>query len=202
MDQLSHLYMTTGKIVALTTWTLLAKWCLYFLIRYRDLSELSFQGGVPSYKGITHTHPHLPKAPSPNTITSGLGLQHMNLHGYKHWIHSKPVSFPSQSLSFLIHTMGVIWTPASQDCSEEYPDWALQLPAHSDHLANGGAFWSLACTLTPDIYQLWRRKSSLVNVLFVHDLSLQLEIKLQNFLKTRRWPAENKQWLMLVMTQI
>ena len=30
--QLSHPYMTTGKIVALTRWTLLTKWCFYFSI--------------------------------------------------------------------------------------------------------------------------------------------------------------------------
>ena len=30
--QLSHPYMTTGKIIALTIWTLSAKWCLCFLI--------------------------------------------------------------------------------------------------------------------------------------------------------------------------
>ena len=30
--QLSHLYMTTGKIIALSIQTLLAKWCLCFLI--------------------------------------------------------------------------------------------------------------------------------------------------------------------------
>ena len=32
MVQLSHLYMTTGKTIALTTQTSLAKWCLCFLI--------------------------------------------------------------------------------------------------------------------------------------------------------------------------
>ena len=30
MVQLSHPYMTTGKTIALTIWTLLAKWCLWF----------------------------------------------------------------------------------------------------------------------------------------------------------------------------
>ena len=30
--QLSHPYMTTGKAIALTRWTILAKWCLCFLI--------------------------------------------------------------------------------------------------------------------------------------------------------------------------
>ena len=38
MVQLSHLYMTTGKIIALTTWT---KWCLCFLIHYLGLSLMS-----------------------------------------------------------------------------------------------------------------------------------------------------------------
>ena len=36
--QLSHLYMTTGKTITLTIWTLPAKWCLCFLICYLDLS--------------------------------------------------------------------------------------------------------------------------------------------------------------------
>ena len=31
---LSHPYMTTGKTIALTRWTLLTKWCLCFLICY------------------------------------------------------------------------------------------------------------------------------------------------------------------------
>ena len=31
----SHQYMTTGKTTALTTWTLLSKWCLCFLVRRR-----------------------------------------------------------------------------------------------------------------------------------------------------------------------
>ena len=38
MVQLSHLYMTIGKIIALTIKNLLAKWCLYFLINCPDLS--------------------------------------------------------------------------------------------------------------------------------------------------------------------
>ena len=32
MAQLSHPYMTTGKTIALTIWTFVAKWCLCFLI--------------------------------------------------------------------------------------------------------------------------------------------------------------------------
>ena len=36
--QLSHPYMTTGKTIALTIWTFLAKWCLCFLIHCLDLS--------------------------------------------------------------------------------------------------------------------------------------------------------------------
>ena len=32
MVLLSHLYMTTGKTIALTMWTFVAKWCLCFLI--------------------------------------------------------------------------------------------------------------------------------------------------------------------------
>ena len=32
--QLSHPYVTTGKTIALTRWTLLTKWCLCFLICY------------------------------------------------------------------------------------------------------------------------------------------------------------------------
>ena len=42
--QLSHPYMTTGKIIGLTRWTLLAKKCLCFLIYYLGLSSLYFQG--------------------------------------------------------------------------------------------------------------------------------------------------------------
>ena len=42
--QLSHPYMTTGKTIALTRWTLLAKSCLCFWICYLGCSELSFQG--------------------------------------------------------------------------------------------------------------------------------------------------------------
>ena len=38
MVQLSHPYMTTGKTIALIVWTLLAKWCLCFLIHCLDLS--------------------------------------------------------------------------------------------------------------------------------------------------------------------
>ena len=34
----SHPHVTTGKTVAFTIWTLLAKWCLCFLIRCLDLS--------------------------------------------------------------------------------------------------------------------------------------------------------------------
>ena len=44
MVQLSHLYMTTGKIIALTTWPLLAKWHLCFLIHCLGWSQLFFQG--------------------------------------------------------------------------------------------------------------------------------------------------------------
>ena len=36
--QLSHPYMTTGKTIALTIWTLLPKWCLCFLICWLGLS--------------------------------------------------------------------------------------------------------------------------------------------------------------------
>ena len=43
MAQLSHPYMTTGKTIDLTIWTLLAKWYLCFLICSRGLSKLSFQ---------------------------------------------------------------------------------------------------------------------------------------------------------------
>ena len=38
MVQLSHPYMTTGKTIALTIQTLLAKWCLCFLIHCLGLS--------------------------------------------------------------------------------------------------------------------------------------------------------------------
>ena len=43
MIQLSHPYMTTGKIIALTRWTFVSKWCLYFLIHCLGLSLLFFQ---------------------------------------------------------------------------------------------------------------------------------------------------------------
>ena len=38
LGQLSHPYITTGKTIVLTIWTLLAKWCLCFLIRCLGLS--------------------------------------------------------------------------------------------------------------------------------------------------------------------
>ena len=44
MVQLSPPYVTTGKTMSLTIWTLLAKWCLCFLMLCLDLSWLSFQG--------------------------------------------------------------------------------------------------------------------------------------------------------------
>ena len=44
MVHLSHLYMTTGKAIALTIWILPAGQCLWFLICWLDLSLLSFQG--------------------------------------------------------------------------------------------------------------------------------------------------------------
>ena len=37
--QLSHLYMTTGKIIALTIWTFVSKWCVCFLIFCPGLSQ-------------------------------------------------------------------------------------------------------------------------------------------------------------------
>ena len=42
--QLSHWYMTTGKTISLTTWTLSAKWCLCFLIFSLGLLQLLFPG--------------------------------------------------------------------------------------------------------------------------------------------------------------
>ena len=44
MVQLSHPYVTIGKTIDWTIWTLLAKWYLYFLIHYLGLSQLFFQG--------------------------------------------------------------------------------------------------------------------------------------------------------------
>ena len=44
MFQLSHLYMTTGKTVALTIWTFVGKVMSWFVICCLDLSQLSFQG--------------------------------------------------------------------------------------------------------------------------------------------------------------
>ena len=41
MAQLSHLYMTTGKTIALTVRPMLARWCLCFLISCLGLSLLS-----------------------------------------------------------------------------------------------------------------------------------------------------------------
>ena len=46
MVQLSHLYMTTGKTIALTIWTLLAKWWLCFLTHCLGLSSLSCQEAI------------------------------------------------------------------------------------------------------------------------------------------------------------
>ena len=55
MVQLSHLYMAAGKTIALTIWTLLAKWCLCFWIHYLLLWWLFFQGAnVFSYHGCHH----------------------------------------------------------------------------------------------------------------------------------------------------
>ena len=42
--QLSHPYMTTGKTIVLTIWTLMAKECLCFLICCLGWSQLFFQG--------------------------------------------------------------------------------------------------------------------------------------------------------------
>ena len=44
MVQLSHPYITTGKTIALTRWTLSAKWCLCFLICCLGWSKLFCQG--------------------------------------------------------------------------------------------------------------------------------------------------------------
>ena len=44
MVQHSHLYVATGKTIALTIWTFVSKWCLCFLIYCNNiLSLLSFQ---------------------------------------------------------------------------------------------------------------------------------------------------------------
>ena len=48
--QLSNLYMTTGKTIALTIYRpLWAKWCLCFLICYLAMSQLFFQGASCSH---------------------------------------------------------------------------------------------------------------------------------------------------------
>ena len=53
--QLSHPHMTTGKTIALTIWTFLAKWCLCILIRCLGLSELFFQGAsLFEFHGCSH----------------------------------------------------------------------------------------------------------------------------------------------------
>ena len=44
MFQLSHSYMLTRKNKALSIWTIVGKWCLYFLICCLVLSQLFFQG--------------------------------------------------------------------------------------------------------------------------------------------------------------
>ena len=44
MVQLSHLYMITGKAIARLYGPFSAKWCLYYLIHWLDLSQLFFQG--------------------------------------------------------------------------------------------------------------------------------------------------------------
>ena len=43
MVQLSQLYTTPGKTIALTIWTLSAKWCLCFLVHCLGLLQLFFQ---------------------------------------------------------------------------------------------------------------------------------------------------------------
>ena len=43
MVQLSHSYKAIGKTIALIIWTLLAKWCLCFIIHCFNLSWLFFQ---------------------------------------------------------------------------------------------------------------------------------------------------------------
>ena len=45
----THLYMTTGKTIAFTIWTLVAKWCLCFSIHCLGLSQLFFQGASIFY---------------------------------------------------------------------------------------------------------------------------------------------------------
>ena len=53
--QLSHPYMSTGKTIALTRWTLSAKQCVCFLICCLGWSLLFFQGAsVFEYHGCTH----------------------------------------------------------------------------------------------------------------------------------------------------
>ena len=56
MIQLSYPYMTTGETIALTIWSLSAKWCLCFLIHCLDLLWFSFQGVSPFLKfhGCSH----------------------------------------------------------------------------------------------------------------------------------------------------
>ena len=55
MVQLSHPYMTAGKTTALTIWTLLANWCLCFLIHCLGWSYLFFQGAsVFEFHGCSH----------------------------------------------------------------------------------------------------------------------------------------------------
>ena len=52
---LSRAYVTTGKTIDLTIWTLLAKWCLCFWIHYLLLWWLFFPGSnVFSYHGCHH----------------------------------------------------------------------------------------------------------------------------------------------------
>ena len=55
MVQLSHPYVTIGKTIDWTIWTLLAKWYLYFLIHCLGLSWLFFQGAsVFKFHGSSH----------------------------------------------------------------------------------------------------------------------------------------------------
>ena len=55
MVQLLHPYMTTGKNIALTVQTFVAKGWLHFLIHCLGLSELSFQGAsIFLFRGCSH----------------------------------------------------------------------------------------------------------------------------------------------------
>ena len=78
MVQLSHPYMTTGKTIALTIWTLLAKWCLCF---FNILSRLVI-AFLPKSRHLLISWLHLPSTMilEPKKIKSVSNFSHLICH--------------------------------------------------------------------------------------------------------------------------